>query len=195
MAEAIISRASAREQGLTRYFSGAPCARGHVAERWVGCASCTVCHRERVVPQATRDKDKQWREANAERQRQKAKAWREANPERFREARNRWAANNVEKVRQSRNRHNHVRRAREKCIDGEVYQTSDIAEILAAQNYRCAYCHVDLRKAKRHIDHVTPLALGGSNGRSNLQICCARCKLSKGARDPLEFARSIGRLL
>ena len=46
----------------------------------------------------------------------------------------------------------------------------------------CAKCaaHVTERSGV-HVDHVVPLARGGSNGRENLQILCAACNLAKGA--------------
>jgi 5-methylcytosine-specific restriction endonuclease McrA len=75
------------------------------------------------------------------------------------------------------------------------HTAADIAEILKAQGGRCAYCRTSLNRAKKHVDHIVPLALGGSNGRANLQIACAACNQSKSARDPVTFAQSIGLLL
>jgi 5-methylcytosine-specific restriction endonuclease McrA len=46
-----------------------------------------------------------------------------------------------------------------------------------------------------HADHIVPVKLGGASIRQNLQITCARCNLSKNARDPLAYARSLGLLL
>lgn len=42
----IINRDSARAQGLTRYFTGQPCKRGHIAERQVTNTACIVCRLE-----------------------------------------------------------------------------------------------------------------------------------------------------
>jgi hypothetical protein len=39
----IISRAEARRLGLNRYFTGKPCAHGHVAERRISGRSCIKC--------------------------------------------------------------------------------------------------------------------------------------------------------
>jgi hypothetical protein len=42
-----ISREVAKGQGLKRYFTGHPCGRGHVAERFVADGRCVQCNRER----------------------------------------------------------------------------------------------------------------------------------------------------
>jgi hypothetical protein len=40
----VISRAEAKAQGLTRYFTGEPCAHGHIAERRVSTYKCDACY-------------------------------------------------------------------------------------------------------------------------------------------------------
>jgi hypothetical protein len=42
-----ISREVAKGQGLKRYFTGHPCGRGHIAERFVADGRCVQCNRER----------------------------------------------------------------------------------------------------------------------------------------------------
>ena len=37
-----------------------------------------------------------------------------------------------------------------------------------------------------HIDHIHPIAAGGTNAPDNLQLLCARCNSRKGAR-PFEY--------
>jgi 5-methylcytosine-specific restriction endonuclease McrA len=41
----IISRAEAKALGLKRYFTGKPCRRGHIVERYVSIHCCIECHR------------------------------------------------------------------------------------------------------------------------------------------------------
>jgi len=41
----IISRADAKAAGLKRYFTGKPCPRGHIAERYVNSKGCRECGR------------------------------------------------------------------------------------------------------------------------------------------------------
>lgn len=39
-----VGRSEAIKLGLTRYFTGKPCKRGHIAERLTSCGRCIVCH-------------------------------------------------------------------------------------------------------------------------------------------------------
>lgn len=52
---------------------------------------------------------------------------------------------------------------------------------------RCVLCQTDLTKlfsqqAETHYDHIIPLARGGMNCVTNLQLTCSNCNLDKGAR-------------
>ena len=54
---------------------------------------------------------------------------------------------------------------------------------------RCAACHVDLSGivslwSEKNFDHVVPLASGGLNDVTNIQLLCARCNQSKGDGEP-----------
>lgn len=42
-----IDRKQARRKGTTRYFTGKPCKRGHVSERYVSDGACIVCAKEK----------------------------------------------------------------------------------------------------------------------------------------------------
>lgn len=39
------TRIEAKEQGLTRYYTGIPCVHGHLTERMVTNKTCLACHR------------------------------------------------------------------------------------------------------------------------------------------------------
>jgi len=47
----------------------------------------------------------------------------------------------------------------------------------------CAYCGAPAA----HLDHVLPLARGGTDARRNLAPACARCNIEKGNRTPEEW--------
>ncbi|AFC22715.1 hypothetical protein VchM-138_0036 [Vibrio phage vB_VchM-138] len=45
----IISRAEAKQLGLTHYFTGKPCKHGHVTKRFTGTAICIECNRLNAI--------------------------------------------------------------------------------------------------------------------------------------------------
>ena len=195
-----MTRAEARAQGLKRYFTGQPCARGHVAERFVAGNKCHSCAAEDTAKWRSNNQEL-WKASNrASKQRHQRKynaLQREAykaDPEPFRQA---WAryyerAKPYHLARASEA--GHARRAIEKGCGGR-HTASDLRNILKAQGHRCGYCRCDLRKTEKNIDHIVPLARGGSNDRTNLQYLCAFCNKSKGAKDPIDFARERGLLV
>lgn len=77
------------------------------------------------------------------------------------------------------------RRAR-KLSSGGIYTPKQIQDQLKRQKCKCYYCQKKLKKSKGkyiyQIDHIVPLAKGGSNDMSNLVVACPFCNGSKGAR-------------
>lgn len=120
--------------------------------------------------------------AARERRKQLQKVWREANSERVRELLRSWRQKNREKK-------NAANRARK-----TARRVTLVRDLTKLQRGKCAYCRVRLGD-EYHVDHVMPLKRGGPDRRSNLQLTCVACNLSKNAKHPVDFARSIGRLI
>lgn len=57
-------------------------------------------------------------------------------------------------------------------------------EILKRDNHTCRYCGASAPETTLHVDHVTPVALGGSDDPSNLVAACKDCNLGKAATSP-----------
>ena len=86
------------------------------------------------------------------------------------------------------------RRARKKGNGGR-HTAAQIRGLLVRQRYKCPFCPADLRQGF-HADHIMPLALGGSNDISNIQLLCPPCNDSKGYSHPVAWAqKKRGRLL
>lgn len=125
-----------------------------------------------------------------DRLRENTRRWREKNPERSQENDRNWRRNNPEKIRTIKRR----RRAR-KLGAGGAHNSKDIAEIRKLQRNRCARCRLSLKGKEVHVDHIIPLARGGTDDRRNLQLLCASCNHQKWACDPIDDMRRLGRLL
>lgn len=134
--------------------------------------------------------DAVWVAANKERVSETKRRYAERHPDRRKASKAAWQSSNADRMLA----HGHNRRAKIRAIGGKL--SHDIrSRLMALQNSKCACCKGDLKKSKPHIDHVMPIALGGSNTDENVQILCARCNQSKNAKHPVEFMQSRGYLL
>lgn len=128
---------------------------------------CKPCAREANAASESRQRyRKAYSLANAERNRARAQAHYRANPERHAI----WRM---------------MRRARAHHAEGS-FTIADIRALAATQKNLCAYCTTPLG-VDRHIDHIIPLARGGSNWPSNLCLACPWCNFHKHAKTGDEF--------
>lgn len=137
------------------------------------------------------------KEASREAKRRKARDHYLANRERILERGRKWREANRDKcmaLQKAWRDRNQDRRRADKRVRKAAKRITLVRELTRLQRGRCAYCRVRLGN-EFHVDHVMPLKRGGPDRRSNLQLACVDCNQSKAARDPVEFARSIGRLL
>lgn len=149
--------------------------------------------KSRIHEEKNREKRKaQAREryaANKAHYQEKTRIWRKNNPEKVSEGHKKWVANNPEKAAAVYR----AKRARKKNAAGS-HTIEDIASIRDMQKDKCAICCTKL-KGMGQIDHIMPLAKGGSDSRSNLQLLCSSCNAKKWAHDPIDYMQSLGRLL
>jgi 5-methylcytosine-specific restriction endonuclease McrA len=204
----LIKRKQAIKLGRTHYFTGKPCRRGHVAIRFVCNGRCILCSREKhhedkhKYKQRDRDRRKVYYFQNLEQQRAdglaryhadrktaaaRAKRYRLVSPKKD-EYCKRWKKENKEAC----NVHKRNRVARTKA--GGKHTAADIKELFRKQRGKCICCRASLEDAY-HVDHIQPLARGGSNEKYNLQLLCPKCNHEKWALDPIEFMQERGILL
>lgn len=208
----VISRKRAIQEGLAHYFTGVPCVNGHTSIRATRNKRCLACHRdaratiraeqpEKVKASkaasylrnrdATLAKVKAYQSANAEQVREKQRHRYQANKQTIAARYKAWAKANRPLLRI----HEKRRRDRKRGATGS-HTYADVQDIGRLQRWRCANptCRVSV-KAAHHVDHVMPLALGGTDDRSNIQLLCGPCNQSKHARHPIDWARMNGLLL
>lgn len=136
-----------------------------------------------------RERSAKARAANLENARRKESARRAANPEKYRASVARWAASNLDKLRIN----NQNRRAKKAANGGKL--SKDIAaRLLKLQRGKCACCGLPLG-VKYHLDHIMPIALGGTNTDDNIQLLRDVCNFQKHMKHPVDFMQSRGFLL
>lgn len=166
---------------------------------------CMVCHKAYYVKNAevVKERRKAFREANKARLSEEAKKKRLRDAEKIRVYKAKYAAENSAKIvakvaawraanpnRKREQSHNY--RARKRA-GGKI--SAGLADrLFNLQKGRCACCGEKLGK-DFHMDHIMPLALGGDNADSNMQLLTTRCNLQKNAKHPVDFMRQRGFLL
>ena len=117
--------------------------------------------------------------------------WCEQHRERRREIANDWRRRHPEVGRITA-----ARRYAHKLGAQGLHTMEDVAAQYKRQKGRCYWgIRPECRDRKLrlpddwHVDHVIPLALGGSDGPENIVIACRECNQSKNARHPMEYGR------
>lgn len=95
--------------------------------------------------------------------------------------------------RTSRNTH----RLRKEAIGNSwepSYTKEDIACLRRLQNERCYYCGGTIRTTAQ-VEHLDPLAYGGSNGFNNIMLACPSCNTAKGTLSERQYWKRLERSL
>ena len=162
-------------------------------ETWLETNRDIANAKSRANKRANPDREKAnyaaWVAKNPEKGKARSAEWRAKNPDRERENRNAWRDANPEAAKI----HNQNRRAL-RMKNGGVLSRGLAEKLFALQRGKCACCGLPLGD-KYHLDHIMPLALGGSNTDDNIQLLRSCCNSQKHAKHPIDFMQSRGFLL
>lgn len=134
------------------------------------------------------DSDKRWAQANRDKTRanQRRFYWRHSEAEKLRsrlrspekrsEINDRYRRRNLAKFAAKENKRRAIKAATQ---IGQV----DYDRVVREADGVCGICKAEIaHDDKTHIDHIVPLARGGSHTQDNIQLAHARCNIKKGAR-------------
>lgn len=156
-------------------------------------AQCKDC--SRIV------KDK-WNAENNELVRAYSTKWAAENREKVKAVNANYYAANTDKVRSSNAKwyaankdswriYAHNRRARK----GGTLSVGLSDKLFKLQRGKCACGCGEPLGGKYHLDHIMPLALGGTNTDDNIQLLRSTCNQQKHAKHPVAFMQSRGYLI
>ena len=132
--------------------------------------------------------DDAWAAANPDKRKASCAKWKSANRDKIKKAYAAWAKTKPESIR-IRNQNRRARASGGKLSNGLA------DKLVKLQRGKCACGCGQLLGTDYHLDHIMPLALGGTNTDNNIQLLRKLCNLQKKAKHPVEFMQQRGFLL
>lgn len=155
-------------------------------EKFLRCArESHARNRERAL-----NGQKIWRIQNKEKIKSRMAVWRDLNKEKVALKDRAWKRANPEKVKAN----NKNCRAMRKKSEGRITPGLP-AKLFKLQRGKCACGCGQPLGTGYHMDHIMPLALGGTNTDDNIQLLRSTCNQQKHAKHPVDFMQSRGFLL
>lgn len=177
----IISRADAKAQGLTRYYTGKPCKHGHVSERQASDGGCMECRRLHQKAYMRTDAGKAATKRHSQTEKRRAAR---------RETQRRYSKTEAGKAREERRHKKAPHRAPTAVVKRNyplaIVPLTEVEQQRVEGIYRFANA---LRQRTNHgwdVDHCYPLSRGGVHHPDNLQVLPASVNRQK--RDKVDPA-------
>ena len=164
--EKITLRTIAKAQGNKYYYTGKPCKRNHIDNRYVSDGSCVSCVLERLSG---------WNEKNPNVAKERVLKWQKDFPEKVNSKNRNWKHINKHKVCEQSSR----RRAR---VKDRFPQWANIEKIQAYYSV-CKFFNDVNGYIKYHVDHDIPLFgknVSGLHVENNLRVILAKDNILKG---------------
>ena len=139
--------------------------------------------RRREDPEKVNARSRAYKQRNPEKQKEAAERKRAEG--RTAEAGRRYRQNNPDKSKAT----DICMRAKRASAAGE-FTSDDLKRIRERQNDCCAACDL-LLWGKGHVDHIKPIAKGGANWASNIQLLCPTCNMRKSDKDWHSFLTEL----
>jgi 5-methylcytosine-specific restriction endonuclease McrA len=121
----------------------------------------------------------EWRKNNLNERREKERAWAALNKDRKNRSNREWAGRNKDRIKA-------WSVARRGTIRDKKGFADAVAEILRRANGLCCYCQKPSDRLE--IEHIVPIARGGTSDPENLTAACRTCNASKGSKLLNEWA-------
>lgn len=189
----IITRKQALATKCKFYFTGKPCRKGHVSERWTSCGQCVECRKEYDQTHADEQRKikRSWKLRNIEKVRESERNLRKKNPEKYRRKYESWALKNTEKVitaslnwrKRNLDKRSEIearrRAAKRRAVPG-WYDAKKVEQLFAERRELSATSGVQYA-----VDHIVPLIseiVCGLHWHVNMQVITAKENSSKGNR-------------
>ncbi len=156
-----------------------------------------IAHKKKNNPY-TLIKAKEYRDKNKEELAQKRKIYVNKNKEKIAESTKKWQIKNKDRQKATRikyektksfkisrtnssNKRRFIMKNGELNINIKYPLISELQSMLDNQNNKCVICNIEISREQKNIqlDHIKPLAKGGTHTTDNVQWLCADCNRNK----------------
>ena len=163
------------------------------------CRNVTRAKRRKEHPEQLSEERRRYRQRHPEKK-ELTKAWHKANPEQYQASKTqwgrdnpakksasnkKWAKKNPDKLRAKDSKRRALKRSQLGLWWGLIPQL--IPAMLQMQNDSCAYCRRPFGEEGYHLEHMTPIARGGSHGFDNVVLAHPQCNQQKGKKTREEY--------
>lgn len=195
----------------TEYFHKEKLGKLGLRSHCIPCIKASKAARYEANPDKARSRSAAWRKENPDKTKASNAAWRKQNPQKCKAHRANWQKAHAERMnlyhaqwrkenpdrakahsakyrkanREKAKARSHRRRAYIATLP-EHFTAADLRLQYKSQKGLCWHCFCELNGVY-HVDHLIPLAQGGSNAPDNIVCSCAPCNLSKGDKTMMEW--------
>lgn len=160
------------------------------------CYTCKQCSQKRVREWSLKNPERKNAirrrnyEENKERYLQISVEWNRTHRDKHVESNRKWRLKNPEKYLALARKHDLIKKDR-LVNAGEIPTTEQIRELIIQSRKHCFWCDKIVKDKDLNIDHLYPLAKGGTNNINNLVVSCGLCNRRKHAKHPEQFMNEI----
>jgi len=171
-----ISLKQAKQQGLKKYYTGAPCSKGHVALRLVSTRRCTECNRINTASEEKANYNKLYCIKNKERLSELGEKYRQRNKKKKAEYDKKYSKLNLAKI--------NARKAKYRAAKLQRSMKWDLSltEFVCNEAYELAKKRKNIFGFEWEVDHIIPLQgeeVSGLHVWNNLAVIPATVNSAK----------------
>lgn len=141
-------------------------------------AQCKACMKEGLDRERRREYEREYKGRHPEKRAAIARNWYEKNKSHHKATREAYL-----KTEQGRATYRKYTQKRYALRKEAFVEPVDVFGIYQAQDGICYLCGSRREFGEMHADHVIPLSKGGKHETANIKMACAKCNLSKGAKE------------